>query len=125
MNPVVLILVFAICLLPLPTPARPTTQMLVAHQNRTRRDVDLFFDIAFSLALLFALLGSFTWLVTGRTISQLFASLTRMCASFVAFAQRLSNFRFSSATTADASTANTPRRGGASHPVATVPRGRV
>jgi len=102
--------------------------MPVAHQNRTPIDVDLVFDIAFSLALLFALLGSFAWLVIGRTIAQLFASLTRMCTTLVAIARRLSDFRFFPATilnTTDANTANTPRRGGASYPVATVPRGRV
>ncbi|KAI9453262.1 hypothetical protein BJY52DRAFT_1289966 [Lactarius psammicola] len=133
----VFILLLAFCLLPLPIPARPTTHMLLARQNyseSTRMDVDLFFGIIFSLALLFALLGSFAWLATGRTVAQLFESLNRMCAASIALTRRLSDFRFSSlferaATTildaTDAGTANTPRRGGASYPVATVPRGRM
>ena len=43
------IIVLAIFLLPLPTPARPTAHMLTAHQiTLTRIDVDLIFGIAFS-----------------------------------------------------------------------------
>jgi len=123
----------AFTLLLLPTSARPVPPPgLVARQSHsTRMYGDLV--IVFSLALLLALLGSFGWLATGRTVVQLVESFDRMYAALIAIAERLSDFRFSSllervaATTLNATganTANTPRRGGASYPIATVPWGR-
>jgi len=97
-------------------------------------DADLVFNTAYSMALLFAVLGRFTWFVTGITVAQLFAGLNRICTTFIAFAQRLSDFRFSSLVEmasatilnpTNANTTNPRRRGGPSYPVATVPRGRV
>ncbi len=50
MNHFVVSLFIAFCLLPLPTPARPVTHMLVARQDHTSRiDSDLIFGITFSL----------------------------------------------------------------------------
>lgn len=67
------------------------------------------------------------------TVAQLFGCLNRICSTFIALSQRLSNLPFSSlvewATKLSATDADTPvtrrRRGGASYPVATVSRGRV
>lgn len=138
MTPFVFSLLIAVCLLPLHTPARPATHMLVERQNSnssTRMDGDLVFNIAFSLALLLALLGSFAWLATGRAVAQLVESFNRMHAALVAASEQLANLRLSSLVeraaativnaTDDANTANTPRRGGPSYPVATVPWDRV
>ncbi|KAF8268410.1 hypothetical protein EI94DRAFT_1727894 [Lactarius quietus] len=134
MDTFVVFLLLAFFLLPLPTPARPTAHMRVALQIApTRMDADVIFGIAFSLALIFALLGSFAWLATGRTITQLFESLFRMSSALITFAQRLSDFAFSLierawATFINAICANRPnaaRRGGPSLPVATVRRVRA
>jgi len=135
MAPFAVSLLLALTLLPLPTPARPVPPPgLVARQSpSTRMDADLIFNIIFSLALLFVLLGRFAWLATGRTIAQLVESFNRMHA---AIAERLSDFRFSSlieraagtildSADANTTTTNTPRRGGASYPIATVPWGRL
>jgi len=134
MGPFAISLLLAFTLLPLPTPAHPVTpSVLDARQSSstsTRMGGDLAFNIAFSLALLLALLGSFAWLATGRTVAQLIESFNGMCAALATVSERLSEFRLSSLVekaaatildAADANTANTPRRGGASYPVATVP----
>jgi hypothetical protein len=93
----------ALTLLPLPTPARPVTPpVLDARQSSsasTRTGGDLAFNIAFSLgwpntfrllptscsicfeALLLALLGSFAWFATGRTVAQLIESFNRTLPS--------------------------------------------
>ncbi|KAH9175561.1 hypothetical protein EDB89DRAFT_320739 [Lactarius sanguifluus] len=125
----VFILLLAFCLLPLPIPARPTTRILVGHQNFSAWiDGDLIYDITFSSTLLF-----YAWLATGMTVAQLFGCLNQICSTFIALSQRLSNLRFSSLVewatklgATDAGTAVTRRRrGGASYPVATVSRGQV
>ncbi|KAN0130241.1 hypothetical protein V8E53_011998 [Lactarius tabidus] len=120
----------ALTLLPLPTPARPVTPPVLDPRQSssapTRTGGDLAFNIAFSLALLFALLGSFAWFATGRTVAQLIESFNQLCIALVAVSERLSEFRLSTlvemaaATFLDADTANTSRRG-ASYPTATVP----
>ncbi|KAF8268405.1 hypothetical protein EI94DRAFT_1183212 [Lactarius quietus] len=135
MDTFMVLLLLAFLLLPLPTPARSIAHMRVALQIApTRIDDDFIFGIAFILALLFALLGSFAWLATGRTITQLFESLYRMSSSLITFVQRLSDFSLSSLVeragatflnAVGANRASAPRRGGPSSPVATVHRGRV
>ncbi|KAH9033636.1 hypothetical protein EDB85DRAFT_1890159 [Lactarius pseudohatsudake] len=122
-------LLLAFYFLPLPILARPTAHILVGPQNFSAWvDSNLIFNITFSLTLLF-----YAWLATGMTVAQLFGCLNRICSTFIALSQRLSNLRFSSLiewatklSATDAGTAGTRgRRGGASYPVATVSRGRV
>jgi len=136
MIPVSISLLLSFTLLPLPIRACPITSPLldVRQSSPSRTSGDLVFNIAFSLALLLALLGSFPWLATGRTVAQLMESLDRMHVAVVAVAERLSDFRFSSLVekaaatiidTTGADTANTPWRGGVSYPMATVPGDRL
>ncbi|KAF8268408.1 hypothetical protein EI94DRAFT_1727883 [Lactarius quietus] len=119
-----------------PHPTCPITPPLldVRQSSPSRTGGDLIFNIAFSLALLLALLGSFAWLATGRTIAQLMEGFDRMYAAAVAVSERLSDFQFSSLVekaaaaildTTGADTANTPPRGGMSYPMATVPGDRL
>jgi len=131
----VVAILLAIFLLPLPTPARPTTLMLAVHQIAlTRIDADLIFGMAFSSALLFAVLGSVAWLATGRTITQLFEGLHWVASALIVFVQRLSDLSFSSLAewtaaiflnAAGADRANAPRQRGPSLPVASASQGRV
>jgi len=123
----------AIFLLLLPIPARPTAHMQAARQIAlTRLDADFIFGVAFSSALLFAVLGSFAWLATGRTINHLVESLHGVAATLIVYVQRLSGLSFASLVervaamyAAGTDRANTHRRRGPSLPVATVPQGRV
>jgi len=129
MTPLAALILLAFFLLPLLSPARPTTRQIAP----TRKDADLVFGAAFSLALLSAILGSFAWLATGRSLTQLFTSLHRISAALIAFVQRLSEVPISSLVERAAAAlnaivanrANRPRRGGPTAPVATVLRGRV
>ncbi|KAF8268412.1 hypothetical protein EI94DRAFT_1727899 [Lactarius quietus] len=125
-------LLLAVTLIPPPISARPVASLtLGAHQNAFAQiDSDVIFDIAFSLALFIALLGSFAWLTNrwtaGAQPAEFFNGL------YVAFSRQLSVLGRSAvieratATFLDVSNANTafvPRRGGTSYPVATVPWG--
>ncbi|KAN0130242.1 hypothetical protein V8E53_011999 [Lactarius tabidus] len=129
MLPFLFILFLALFLLSIPSLALPTTRQIAL----TRIDADLVFGTTFSFAFLFAVLGSFAWLATGRGITQLFESLYRTSSTLITFAQRIADYPYSSlveraitflsATGVDR--ADTPRRRGPSHPVATVQRGWV
>jgi len=135
MIPIAISLLLA-ALLPLPIRACPVTPSLldVRQSSPSRTSGDLVFNIVFALALLLVLLGSFPWLATGRTVAQLMEGFDRVHVAVVAVAERLSDFRFSSlvdkaaatiVNTTGADTANTPRRGGVSYPMATVPWDRL
>ena len=95
MTPFVASLLVAFTLLPRPTLGRPITPpMLDARQNISTQ-MELIFNIVFSLgevkllyifttshsppsqALLVAIFGSFVWLATERTLAQLVESLKR------------------------------------------------
>jgi len=127
-------LLLTVLLIPHPTSAHPVApfKFTLAVRQNTSAPIDhhAIFDIAFFLAFVIALLGSFAW-VTSRWASGA-QPAEFFHRHFAAFSRQLSVFGHSafvervSATILDTSNANgafIPRRGGASYPVATVPGG--